>query len=52
VWLHDSSQVFTLTRQLDTAPGVTALKALAANHQLVTLLLDDRFRECHRRVDR
>jgi hypothetical protein len=37
---HDTHRVFTLTHQLNTAPGVTALKALAANHQLTTLLLD------------
>ena len=36
---HDTARVITLTRQLDTAPHVTALEALAANHQLTTLLL-------------
>ena len=36
---HDAHRVFLLTRQLDAAPSVTALKALAANHRPTTLLL-------------
>ena len=36
---HDTARVSTLTHQLTTTPRVTALDALAANHQLSTWLL-------------
>lgn len=36
---HHTDRVITLTRQLNAAPSVTALEALAAHHQLITLLL-------------
>lgn len=36
---HDTGRVSALTRELRTASGVTALEALAANHQLTTQVL-------------